>query len=80
MFETVPLAIKCDSTSRDIIRIWKFQVHMYSVSSERNYLKRRVRAQQPVAIHYAQTKYEKDTQVNYYFSIVNYTINVLLLV
>lgn len=78
IFQTIPLAIKCDSTSTEIIRTWSFQVH--SASSERSYLKRRVKAQQPVAIHYAQTKYEKDSQVHYYVSIVNYSINFLLLV
>lgn len=79
IFQSIPLEIKCNTASIDIIQRWIFQVSMFSPSSERNYLRRRVRAQQPVAIHYAQTKFEKDTQVNYYVSIVNYTINVLLL-
>lgn len=76
---SVPLSIECDSKSNDIVRKWAYEVSLYSTKLDRKYWSRKVKAQQPISIHYAHTKFEKDTQVNLYSCIVNYTINALML-
>ncbi len=74
LFQTVPLAVKVNQTSANIIRGWKREARC-----KRQFWKRQIWALQPVAFYYAFTKYEKGTTINFYFNIVNYTINVLLL-
>ncbi len=77
--QSVPLAIKCYTSSSSMICMWSFKVLGCSTVAEKRYWRRRVTAQQPVALHYAQTKFEKDTQLNFYSNIVNHTINALIL-
>ncbi len=74
LLQTVPLAAKVNEKSTNIIQSWKQNENFY-----RKYWRRQVWATQPVAFHYAFTKFEKATTINYYCTIVNYTINVLLL-
>ncbi len=76
LFQTVPLAAKCNDVSCDLIAIWKQELGINVVF--RKYWTRMIRAQRPVAFYYASTKFERSTKINYYSSIIDCTINVLL--
>ncbi len=68
---------KLDELSRDVIHGWKVNLHWQRDSHE--YFVKLVRAQQPVTQYYAMSKFDKETKSNYFQSIVNYTVNAVLL-
>ncbi len=76
LFQTVPSAIKCNEVSSKIIRKWKHKILQVGWVK---YWKKKIEAQQNISIPYALTTFEKDTQINYYASIVIYTVNALIL-
>lgn len=73
--ETVPYAIRSNELSEAILHRWRSQV----LGKKKQWI-RIVRARRPIAFYYALTKFEKETQVNYYSNIVDYTVNLLLLI
>ncbi len=68
---------KLDKLSREVIHGWKYNVHKQAESLK--YFVKLIRAQKPVSQFYAMTKFDKDTQSNYFDNIVNYTVNAILL-
>lgn len=74
--QTIPLAIGFNELSCDILMKWRFNV--LSQKAGIKYWKKKIRAQQTLSFYYGYTKFERDTQVNYYSNIVNYSINALI--
>lgn len=73
----LPPAINSNEFSEQIIRKWKNQM---KVNGRRIiYWDKRLRARRPISFYYASTKFEKETIVNYYACVVNYTLNVLII-
>lgn len=72
----VPYAICSNEESECLLKRWRNQVQFKYAT--RLCLKKQVWSLRPVAIYYADTKFERDTKVNYYFNIVSYTVNLLL--
>lgn len=72
----LPLAIKSNELSELLLCSWR--KHLAVVAIKRRYWKKVVKAERPMAIYYASTKFEKDTRANYYSTIVAYTVNLLL--
>ncbi len=77
LFQTLPLVVRINKESNQILNNWKLSVG--STSGGLMYWKRELKAQQPVWVYYAQTKFEKATKINYYSNIAECTINVLLI-
>lgn len=77
LFQTLPLAIQCDEQSRDLCRKW--QIMLTDKKDKIQYWSKVLRAQRCVSIYYALTKLDLDTKSNYYSSILDYTINLLLM-
>lgn len=76
LFQTLPLAAKCNEVSCDLIVRWKQELGK-NVGFKR-YWTKTVRAQRAIAFYYALTKFERSTKVNYYSVIIDGTINALL--
>lgn len=72
---TLPLIIKSNEMSEEMICSWKLQA---LEQCNKTYWRRVIKAQRPVAFYYAMTKFERDTKVNYYSTILDHTINLLL--
>ncbi len=68
---------KLDKLSKEVVDGWKYNAHRRADSVK--YFARLIRAQKPVSQYYAMTKFDKDTQTNYFDNIVNYTVNAILL-
>ncbi len=66
-----------DEFSREVINSCK--VNMYRQTHSLKYFVKLVRAQKPVTLYYAMTKFDKETKSNYFNNIVNYTVNAILL-
>lgn len=86
--ETLPYAIRCHEDSKRMISTWnnKFMERRKlllwknansGVLSLREWRKL-CKAQKPITIFWCCTKYQKETKVNFYSNIVNYTFNMLL--
>lgn len=72
----LPLAIKTNELSEHLIRLWKKDLGR--IKWKRCYWKRVVKAERSLALYYAYTKFEKTTRANYYSTIVENTVNVML--
>ncbi len=77
LVQTIPLAISCNEFCKGIINRW--ETGLSSPNRHLRYWKRKVRAQQAISFYYALTRFERNTQVNYYSAIVSYTTNALML-
>lgn len=63
--------------SREVIQSWRSNTHRQTDS--RKYFVRLIKAQQPVTLCYVTTKFDNETQSNYFNNFVNYTVNAILL-
>ncbi len=77
LFQTLPLIIKCDYFCTTLINAWKFKI--YDVRGCQLFWVKKVKAQRPVSVYYALTKFEQSTKRNVYSTILDSTINVVLL-
>lgn len=75
--QTIPIAIACNEFCKGLVSKWKTSVLEHR--REVKYWIKKLSAQQLISFYYALTKFERDTQVNYYFAIVNYTTNALIM-
>lgn len=73
----VPLGIRSNELSVHLLGLWNASLSNFT--HRRRYWRRVVRAERPMAIYYATTKFEKSTRANYYCTIVDYTVNLMLL-
>lgn len=74
--QMLPLAVKSNVLSEQLLGVW--MKSLVKIRYRRRYWKRVVKAQQPLSIYYATTKFEKSTVANYYSAILGYTLNLLL--
>lgn len=75
--QTLPLAARCNEWSCNMLQAWKCLL-----STRKNnlmYWTRVLKAQRPVSLSYGVTIFEKETKINYYSCIRDYTINALLM-
>lgn len=77
LFEALTMPVQVNEESNRIINSWKENICFKS--KRRRFWIMKIQAQQPVSIYYAKTKCDHDTQVGYYFNIVDHTVNALLL-
>lgn len=81
--ETLPLVLRCYEQSRGLVkRLWfhemlKIKGRVSSV--EIKVLRKSIHAQEPVTYNYWSAKFDQDTKRNYYWNILEFTINLLLL-
>lgn len=74
--QTIPLVIKFNELSIEILLQWKYNV--FRQTAQVRYWKKKIRAQTLVYFYYGYAKFDRDTRVNYYSSIVNNSINAML--
>lgn len=79
LLQTLPFAIRLNELSEGLIKIWNKQVVTITPSRMKVYWNKFVRSKLPEAVYYAMTKFERDTMINYFSSIIDYTINLLLI-
>ncbi len=77
VFQTLPVAIIVWNICSGMIVSWKRST--CKISENRLYWRKALRAQPPVAFHYATAKFDADTKRNYYANIFESTINLILL-
>lgn len=77
MLQTVPLLVNCDAMCTDMIDSWKKCIS--KMKGFKMYWVKVVKAQRPVSVYYALTKFEQQTRRNYYSAVLDHTINALLL-
>lgn len=75
--QTLPIVIKCNELCVSMLGKWKRNIRR--MPCFKLYWYKLVRAQRPVSINYGLTKFEKETKRNYYSVILEYTMDVLLL-
>ncbi len=76
IFQTIPVLIKSNELCLDILKSWSRSIN--KMRGFRLYWAKKVRAQRPVAFHYGFTKFEQSTKQNYYSTIIDKTISVVL--
>ncbi len=86
--ETLPRAIKCHEYSKMLVKTWdykymKLQIQSGKCTANSNnmYIKswrKTCKAQQPITLYFFTTKFKRETNVNFYSNIVNYTVDMLL--
>lgn len=77
LYQTLPLMVSCDETSKELIQKWKLQI--YTFKEKKRYLLRVVKSQRLVSFYYGMTKMEKETKINFYSTILDRTIDLLLI-
>lgn len=77
VFESITQAGKSNELSKKIICKWKDEIDWKWFSKP--YWERVARAQRPVSIYYAFTKFEKETKVNYFTNVIDRSVDVILL-
>lgn len=77
VFESITQAGKSNELSKQIICLWKDEID-WKLASKR-YWTRVVKAQRPVSIYYAFTKFEKETKVNYFTNVIDRSVDAILL-
>ncbi len=75
--QTIAVVIKCNELCIAMLGNW--QRTILRIPCFKTYWIKVIRAQRLVAVYYGLTKFEKETKRNYYSAILNYTIDVLLL-
>lgn len=75
--ETVPYAIRCGEYSSNMLFNWRR--NLSHKDCRRKYWRKLLAGKNPIWIRYALTKFEKGTEVNMYSSIVEYTVNLLII-
>ncbi len=86
--ETIPYAIRCHEDSKRMIFTWNYKFMQrrkrllwkkaHSGVMSFRLWRKTCRAQRPITIYWCTTKFEKETKVNLYSNIVDYTFNLLL--
>lgn len=75
--QTVPYAAKSNELSVRIQKSWEKQ--LLTKGSQICHWSKLIVAKRPISFYYAMTKFERDTFLNYLYTIVDYTINLLML-
>ncbi len=76
IFQTLPIVIKCNDLSLNLLNEWNLSIN--TQKGFRLYWVKKVKAQRPLAVYYAYTKFEQSTKRNFYSTIIDYTISVVL--
>ncbi len=76
-FECITQAGRSNELSKQVIGQWRDEIDWKRVSKP--YWIRVSRAQRPVSIYYAFTKFEKDTKVNYFTNVIDRSVDAILL-
>ncbi len=76
IFQTIPVLVKSNELCLSMLESWSNSI--YKMRGFRLYWAKKVRAQRAVAFHYGFTKFEQSTKRNYYSTIVDKTISVVL--
>lgn len=74
--QTLPLVVNVRNISLGMIKSWKHA--LYTIRGPRSYWIKKVRAQRPVTVYYAMSKFEQNTKRNYYAKIFECTVNISL--
>lgn len=74
--QAIPFAIKSNELSESVLRIWKRSVA--TINYKIRYWPKVLVAKRPVSFYYAMTKFEKDTKGNYYSTVVESTVDLLI--
>lgn len=81
--QTLPLIVNCYETSTDLIRrIWIHKLMAYrAISSayKHRIMRKVLQAQRPVTHYYGAAMFDHDTKCNFYWNILCFTINLLLI-
>ncbi len=76
IFQTIPVFVKSNELCLSMLQSWSYSI--YKMRGFRLSWAKKVRAQRAVAFHYRFTKFEQSTKQNYYNTIVDKTISVVL--
>lgn len=77
LFATVPLVVRSNELSEEILVTWKR--NLFANTKHKRYQSKRLASRTPISFYYATTKFDQDTQVNYYGCIVSFTANLLVI-